>query len=442
MALERKDGVKDQTQTTGTGTVTIDLAAPVGYRSMAAHTSGATVRYRIGLGSEWEIGEGIWTSGKNTLTRATVYASSNVGSLVDFSAGIKSVITTATAADFGGSGGTPGGSVGQFQYNNAGAFDGANLYVEDANTIAQRNGVTAQNQYIYNTRTDASNYERFSIGWASNTATISTEKSGTGASRSITISPLGSLTLTTPSGTSGITALGSRGNTFLSLDGGVNTAFTSGWSLGGKVGDYEAGGSSGRLTVVMSNAFRAPNMDIDKDNPALACTVKAGNATAKSGATNIVGAGLVIAGGDGSSAASGAAHGGPVSIAGGRAYGTGTDAALNLAYTGSAARGAVKCWGPLTLASSLALPLSAKTADYTVTANDGTLTADSTSAAITFTLEAASGHNRIHAFVKVAGGNTVTIDGNASETIDGSASITLTDRVVLQSNGTNWVRIA
>jgi len=105
MALERKDGVKDQTQTTGTGTVTIDLAAPVGYRSMAAHTSGATVRYRIGLGSEWEIGEGIWTSGANTLTRATVYASSNAGSLVSFSAGIKTVITTVTAADLNSAGG-------------------------------------------------------------------------------------------------------------------------------------------------------------------------------------------------------------------------------------------------------------------------------------------------------------------------------------------------
>jgi len=91
---------------------------------------------------------------------------------------------------------------------------------------------------------------------------------------------------------------------------------------------------------------------------------------------------------------------------------------------------------------SISTGLAAKTTDNTVTATDGTLTADSTAAPFTFTLEAASGHNRIHAFVKVAGGNTVTIDGNASETIDGSLSITLADRVKLQSNGTNWVRIA
>lgn len=91
---------------------------------------------------------------------------------------------------------------------------------------------------------------------------------------------------------------------------------------------------------------------------------------------------------------------------------------------------------------SISTGLSAKTADYTLTANDGTITADSTSAAITLTLETAVGHTRIHAFKKVAGANLVTIDGNASETIDGATSITLTDRCVLQSNGTEWKQIA
>lgn len=91
---------------------------------------------------------------------------------------------------------------------------------------------------------------------------------------------------------------------------------------------------------------------------------------------------------------------------------------------------------------NISTALSAKTSDYTLTANDGTITADSTSTAITLTLPTAVGHSRIHAFVKTAGANAVTIDGNASETIDGSLSVTLTDRTVIQSNGTNWVRIA
>lgn len=91
---------------------------------------------------------------------------------------------------------------------------------------------------------------------------------------------------------------------------------------------------------------------------------------------------------------------------------------------------------------SISTGLAAKTADYTLTANDGTITADSTSAAITLTLETAVGHTRIHVFKKTAGVNLVTIDGNASETIDGATSITLTDRCILQSNGTEWKQIA
>mgnify|MGYP001586858442 CR=1 FL=1 len=100
MALERKDRVKDSTTTTGVGTLTIDGTAPAGFRTItSAHTTGATVRYVVSLGSEWEVGEGIWTAAGTALTRDTVFASSNAGSLVNFSAGAKTVITTATSAD-------------------------------------------------------------------------------------------------------------------------------------------------------------------------------------------------------------------------------------------------------------------------------------------------------------------------------------------------------
>ena len=102
MALERKDRVKDQTTTTGTGTVTIGGVAPTGYRTItSAHTTGATVRYVIQSGdlTEWEVGQGVWTSSGTTLTRATVYASSNSGALVNFSAGTKTVFTGPVAED-------------------------------------------------------------------------------------------------------------------------------------------------------------------------------------------------------------------------------------------------------------------------------------------------------------------------------------------------------
>ena len=52
-----------------------------------------------------------------------------------------------------------------------------------ANVLAQRNSTNAQTFRLYNTFTDASNYERASIGWTSNTFVISPEKAGTGSIR-------------------------------------------------------------------------------------------------------------------------------------------------------------------------------------------------------------------------------------------------------------------
>ncbi len=102
MPLERKDRVKDQTQTTGTGSVVIDGVAPIGYRTIAAaHTTGMDIRYTIinVSGTEWEVGQGVWTSATDTLTRVTVFASSNSGGLVNFSSGAKAVFCGPTATD-------------------------------------------------------------------------------------------------------------------------------------------------------------------------------------------------------------------------------------------------------------------------------------------------------------------------------------------------------
>jgi hypothetical protein len=52
-----------------------------------------------------------------------------------------------------------------------------------ANTLAQRNGTNAQTFRIYNTFTDASNYERGFMRWSSNVLQIGTEAAGTGVAR-------------------------------------------------------------------------------------------------------------------------------------------------------------------------------------------------------------------------------------------------------------------
>lgn len=63
------------------------------------------------------------------------------------------------------------------------------LYRDAADTFAQRRGVNAQAFNLYNTYTDASNYERGIFKWNSNVLTIGTETTGTGISRNINIVP-------------------------------------------------------------------------------------------------------------------------------------------------------------------------------------------------------------------------------------------------------------
>ena len=97
MAIVLKDRVKVASGVTGTGTATLGSAA-TGFQSFAAIGSGNTTYYTIALqsGDEWEVGKGTVTNtaGTYTLSRDTVYESSNAGSLVNFSAGTKDVFVT------------------------------------------------------------------------------------------------------------------------------------------------------------------------------------------------------------------------------------------------------------------------------------------------------------------------------------------------------------
>jgi hypothetical protein len=92
MAFVLKDRVKETTTTTGTGTVTL-AGAVTGYQSFSAIGNTNSTYYTIaGQGTaEWEVGIGTYTSSGTTLSRDTVLASSNSGSLVNFSAGTKDV---------------------------------------------------------------------------------------------------------------------------------------------------------------------------------------------------------------------------------------------------------------------------------------------------------------------------------------------------------------
>jgi hypothetical protein len=116
MAFVLADRVKETTTTTGTGAVTL-LGASTGYQSFSAVGNANSTYYTIAgqSSSEWEVGIGTYTSSGTTLSRDTVLASSNSGSLVTFSAGTKDVFVT---------------------YPSERAIIGGQGYIENAATIA------------------------------------------------------------------------------------------------------------------------------------------------------------------------------------------------------------------------------------------------------------------------------------------------------------------
>lgn len=61
-----------------------------------------------------------------------------------------------------------------------------------AHTIGMRSGANAQAFRIYNTYTDASNYERGLVGWSGNQFIIGTQKAGTGSTRELHLYTAGS----------------------------------------------------------------------------------------------------------------------------------------------------------------------------------------------------------------------------------------------------------
>jgi hypothetical protein len=93
MALVVKDRVQVTSTTTGTGTFTLG-SAPSGFQDFSAIGNGNTTYYTIQGNGEWEVGVGTYTSSGTTLSRDIVLESSNAGSLVDFSAGAKTVFVT------------------------------------------------------------------------------------------------------------------------------------------------------------------------------------------------------------------------------------------------------------------------------------------------------------------------------------------------------------
>lgn len=82
-----------------------------------------------------------------------------------------------------------------------GALDLNNFPISPAGHATEiYNGTSAQSLFVYNTRTDASNYERGALRWASNAFEVGTQKLGTGSARELKLVRDGATYLETVSG--------------------------------------------------------------------------------------------------------------------------------------------------------------------------------------------------------------------------------------------------
>jgi VCBS repeat-containing protein len=103
MALVVADRVLETTTTTGTGALAL-LGAVTGYRAFDDVCANNDTAYYVAWAvdangnpsGDWEAGLGTFTD-TDTLTRTTPAASSNAGAAVDFAAGTKHVMLSATA---------------------------------------------------------------------------------------------------------------------------------------------------------------------------------------------------------------------------------------------------------------------------------------------------------------------------------------------------------
>ena len=96
MAFNLADRVRETSVTTGTGALAL-AGAVTGYRRFGSVLSvGDTTFYAIVLGSDFETGIATY-SAADTLTRTSIYESSNGGAAVSFASGVKNVFITLPA---------------------------------------------------------------------------------------------------------------------------------------------------------------------------------------------------------------------------------------------------------------------------------------------------------------------------------------------------------
>jgi hypothetical protein len=144
--------------------------------------------------AEWETGQGTYTSGTTTLARTTVRESSNAGAKVNFTAAptvaldfqAQDVTNLPPIAVNGATIGTNALAVtGTVSISGALTLGTSGILIGGTNTVDQRNGANAQTFQVYNTYTDASNYEKIAFRYNANIAQVIQLSAGTGSARAL-----------------------------------------------------------------------------------------------------------------------------------------------------------------------------------------------------------------------------------------------------------------
>lgn len=178
------------------------------------------------------------------------------------------------------------------------------LYRDAAQTLAQRNGTNAQTFRLYNTYTDASNYERGYMRWNANVLEIGAESAGTGTARSVLLQSSGTA--------ANITVQANTATTTATLRHAYSgAAVTVYGTASGQNNVSLAAGSDG---VTIDNGLLLGSRN---STPVVTFTIKADTNLTR----NRVGSNLQLFGGDSITGTNN--NGGPIYLDGGTGFGTG-----------------------------------------------------------------------------------------------------------------------
>lgn len=186
-----------------------------------------------------------------------------------------------------------------------GSAGSVSLVNDGANILAQRNSTNAQTFNLYNTYTDASNYERGFMKWNSNVLEIGTEAAGTGGARLLQIASTGMFIKTYGLNNFQIGTTSSR-----------TIQFDSQGIICNAINYIRAKGENSDFSI----GFNGRSLDTAKSTFSVI-----GHDAASTASVNLEGGDIQITAGSGASASAGNAHGGNLYVRGGTGYGTGHD---------------------------------------------------------------------------------------------------------------------